>query len=694
MAGTRFEEKEIGGIDHFDPVHFVNPELKTFAVSGSATSVTVTINAATISLSNGEPATVCDTPGFGDTKGVEMEISNQEGVIHGLKGAASIRPFVVIDYNGMSAARFSNLRKTLGTIILMMGKNPDFAPFQYIFTRCDKKKSTKICKQLAHFLRSRNEGSHTSTEGHTIFDAFLQDMIAKTTPKAVFIDPEDEEAALGILERLWSNETPRLESPSTTFVEFLSEENSHKLKTQMNHRNARMKIFLEKGDYSSCETLLQEQMHFADALPLPVVVKELDSGRKVLLDFILQQGSGVRPSMELILKARHPGKELVENLGEQLSQFSKLEILGKLCNLPESETFDSILKTTLNTLFGGISDALTSLENSDVVSHAEDLQHALLCRHYLIEGLNGIVGTNKLRALASASLNKAIDLVKHQLTTVQQDLENPTASALKESRPELEFLVLMKSFLSETGNSAAASQNDDWKWLTEGTEILFAGLANASRSGASKLEEHTMEEDFTEHYKAWRKSLAALVSDTQLAGCRSFLLELSSFPVLWQLVHRNQEEGDKDPGMNVAIFDKALSTAMGNFSKFAHAWTKEAAATKEDRSTKKKKAETLLEAVKTAIQACEQHRDSDSSSLDSSGKLLIEAKVEIKAFIKKNSGGIQRPDELPCDPKEVGEKWFAMLVQLNAYRIEHGHCNVPQKYKKAKQLGLVSSGLT
>ncbi|KAL3895433.1 MAG: hypothetical protein SGARI_007449, partial [Bacillariaceae sp.] len=279
-AGTRFEEQEIGGTEHYEPVQYANPELKSFAVSGSPTSVTVTINAATINLTNGDPITVCDTPGFGDTKGAEMEISNQMGVIHGLKGARSIRPFVVIDYEGMSTARFANLRKTLETVILMMGDNPDFAPFQYIFTRCDAKKSKKIWKKLDHFLNHRDEESSSSNGGDTIFDAFLQDMILKTTPDAIFIDPDDDEAVPSILERLWSKETPRLESPSTTFVEFLSSENAHQLKIQMGHRNARMENYFKEGNLLSCEDILQEQIGFADALPLPAVVKELDLGMK------------------------------------------------------------------------------------------------------------------------------------------------------------------------------------------------------------------------------------------------------------------------------------------------------------------------------------------------------------------------------------------------------------------------------
>jgi hypothetical protein len=53
--------------------------------------VTTTIQATTIPLEN-DFVTICDTPGFGDTKGHEREISNGLGIIHALKGTASIKP--------------------------------------------------------------------------------------------------------------------------------------------------------------------------------------------------------------------------------------------------------------------------------------------------------------------------------------------------------------------------------------------------------------------------------------------------------------------------------------------------------------------------------------------------------------------------------------------------------------------------
>ena len=87
--------------------------LDEFAVSGSATSVTTAIHATTVQLPCGGTVTICDTPGFGDTKGPEVEISNGLGVIHALKKARTVKPVLVFDREGMSTKRFAILRETL-----------------------------------------------------------------------------------------------------------------------------------------------------------------------------------------------------------------------------------------------------------------------------------------------------------------------------------------------------------------------------------------------------------------------------------------------------------------------------------------------------------------------------------------------------------------------------------------------------
>jgi hypothetical protein len=98
---VKFEEVLVKGLDHYEPRN-LSPDLAQFAVSGGATSVTQTIHATTVELPNGAGSiTIYDTPGFGDTKGSEMEISNGLGVIHALKRAATVKLVLVIDHKGM-----------------------------------------------------------------------------------------------------------------------------------------------------------------------------------------------------------------------------------------------------------------------------------------------------------------------------------------------------------------------------------------------------------------------------------------------------------------------------------------------------------------------------------------------------------------------------------------------------------------
>jgi hypothetical protein len=49
------------------------------------------------------------------------------------------------------------------------------------------------------------------------------------------------------------------------------------------------------------------------------------------------------------------------------------------------------------------------------------------------------------------------------------------------------------------------------------------------------------------------------------------------------------------------------------------------------------------------------------------------------------------PVSLLYGPEDVGKAWHAMLVQLRAYKIKYGDCNVPARFNKNPKLGGVSS---
>jgi hypothetical protein len=59
---------------------------------------------------------MCDSPGFGDSAGVEVDIANGVGMINALHGARSVRVVVILPYDSLAGDRMAGTIK-IGEII-------------------------------------------------------------------------------------------------------------------------------------------------------------------------------------------------------------------------------------------------------------------------------------------------------------------------------------------------------------------------------------------------------------------------------------------------------------------------------------------------------------------------------------------------------------------------------------------------
>ena len=288
LAKAKFEEVDVDGYPHYKPIEIPNESLSKFEVSGGANSVTTAIQTTKVMVENDgqeESITICDTPGFGDTKGPEIEISNNLGIISALKLAASIKLVIVMDHSTMAGGRWRALRKNLSTIIAMMGHRSDidFSSFEYIFTRCEGKNKKRISKQLSGFLNAVQQDPNM--ENKPLLVALLTDMISKTKPDEVIcIDPEESEDAQDTLNQLWSS--PRITNPAETFVNFCSKESLAVLSVQVNILLHNLGISLEKLDLESTESNLRKILRLAESLSLPNVDEAFEEGTTNVKKFI------------------------------------------------------------------------------------------------------------------------------------------------------------------------------------------------------------------------------------------------------------------------------------------------------------------------------------------------------------------------------------------------------------------------
>jgi len=382
--------------------------------------------------------------------------------------------------------------------------------------------------------------------------------------------------------------------------------------------------------------------------------------------------------------------KLAQELIEKFASFAMLQTLAELCQVPEIYLHDHLLEDCSAKLFAGITASLAEVQSAtEVVGWHKVLQDALLRTDIVAAALDGHFPKDKLSSMYEAPVASVSNLIRFHLNSVEKNLGYPTTTeALAESKSTLLSLRKMKKFLF-TGfgsGSVQAFGKDNWQWLGNQLRDIWSALAAQSNASVMLLKNHTLNEDCNNH--EWKQSLLGLKDESDLVGSRSFLFEVASipYPDLHEEIARNLEkEGIKPPCEVVEDFDRALCAAFAALSEVANTWSSQKQA-----SSEKKNAVGLLKTVDLVREVCKVHRASGMEALDEIGKSLVRTKMALELFIEKCNTLFQRPDELLYGPEELGKPFHSKLVELRAYKIKHGDCNVPQKYPQNPSLGIVS----
>ena len=124
FLGYTLEVGDYKGLETLIPVEKLDEAHKTFYTSPEAKSCTRYINAVAVpdkmypkgTPKNEKTLIICDSPGFGDNAGVEVDIANGVGMINALHGANSVRVVVILPYHSLLGDRMDGAIK-MGEII-------------------------------------------------------------------------------------------------------------------------------------------------------------------------------------------------------------------------------------------------------------------------------------------------------------------------------------------------------------------------------------------------------------------------------------------------------------------------------------------------------------------------------------------------------------------------------------------------
>jgi hypothetical protein len=669
-------------------------------VSGGANSVTTTIQATTIALKGGEGGqkesiTICDTPGFGDSKGHEQEISNGLGIIHALKGAASIKPVIVIDHRTMDGGRFSPLRKNLSSVIAMMGRDSiDFSPFSYIFTRCEGKSKKRISQQLLFFQDAVRQDPHMKDKA--ILDALLTDMISKTQPgDAICIDPEEPDDARATLKRLWSGS--RLNKPANRFVNFCSKESMAALFMQVNILIRNIESSLGTSDLVSAAGHLIKMLGLARALSLPEVDEAVGLGTAKAKKFVIALSSDIE---NLVTRVDSEFEQNFNNMSLKLHLLSQSGTIREICEMD----FDycSFINGITGRIFSMVRQQISDIKPT-ISGSENDLQQSIMRFILVIKSFQDILD-NKTIENEYASMKKTTEHLLNPIFVVLGDalsLNDPKSNTLNECLPKLNFVFAMNAFFHSSESSALNPNISQWYLFETELKNIVDNISDKVKDCVTHLVEldKALHEELLGEVEWSISSILKLDDIEESKEFRNFLQAMLNSD---SLIRSIQNDTTPDLKSLIRDFDDAVRKYVPSLVFFVQGQSKAVFDYETGEMTDRvNRLDTIINSVDLVLAIANTLKDLDYTIFQKALEELNDVKSRSKHFIEESKkapirhkilrGKTLEPTEEELARNSTRQKrallgWYKKCNELKVYWKKHGHCNAPRKYQKLGQV--------
>lgn len=232
LCGSSFEREQKAGRLHFAPTKIKLPELASFSTSASTVSETTYINAirfqgSIVGAEVADEVVLCDSPGFGDTRGPEVDIANAIGIVRGIVGCKSVKPVCLISSEiGSRAQALPKLVKILTMFIPSIEDH--LSAFSYVFT---KPNADINMPALLDSLLTDLQTNRDADLSDKAAIALLQDMIQKAKTDFIEIDLSRDKPG-SVLDKLYASKA--ITDPKEVFRDFVPQESRDRLRDQLN----------------------------------------------------------------------------------------------------------------------------------------------------------------------------------------------------------------------------------------------------------------------------------------------------------------------------------------------------------------------------------------------------------------------------------------------------------------------------
>ncbi|CAM2727660.1 unnamed protein product [Rotaria socialis] len=190
LAGSTMTATRIEGLNHIAPTNFPNSDLQYVISSPFARSETrfitpVTVRCEDMGVLHPGSVILCDTPGFEDTNGPEVDIANGISIVRAIRQCKTVKPVVLVSYRSIGD-RFEGLKKLAHLLAgLIPGIQDQIRAFSYIFTKYPIEETNTIHGALEAIGKTMTDQEKSDKSFMNLF----RDMLQKTERHPLVLNP-------------------------------------------------------------------------------------------------------------------------------------------------------------------------------------------------------------------------------------------------------------------------------------------------------------------------------------------------------------------------------------------------------------------------------------------------------------------------------------------------------------------------
>ncbi|MBX9585798.1 MAG: hypothetical protein K2X50_00940 [Gammaproteobacteria bacterium] len=256
LCGSTMEKTVVKGLEHIQASGVKTDILREVKTSPEKKSETRYIKAIPVSFESigyerDGGIVICDTPGFEDTQGAEVDIANAIGVVEAVRGAKTVRPVVLIS-NKSIGDRCELLKELAHLLVRTVANIKDHLDaFTFLFTKYSSDELSQVYAEL------KNLKSHLSSEDKSdkSLMALFESMLFSTEDGALGLDPINDKPK--IFHRKLMGKTA-IRHPEEVFQFSITDKSKGILKDQVMKHQLSIYQAAKQGNYGVVQYKLDE----------------------------------------------------------------------------------------------------------------------------------------------------------------------------------------------------------------------------------------------------------------------------------------------------------------------------------------------------------------------------------------------------------------------------------------------------